>query len=112
MSIDFDFDEWKELYARNPEEAERRREEMIAAVINAESEEKRERLKGLQWRINKVRERHKDSPLGSAIALFMLSQMKLDELNEVFHLCGLGSYPREPDHHPQTAIILAFPKKM
>ena len=111
MSTDFDFDEWRRLYKKDPKGAERRRKKETDAIISAAPEKERERLRGLQWRINMVRKRHKDSPLGSAIAIYMLSQMKLDELNEVFHTCGLGSYPRESDHHPQTAKILAFPKK-
>lgn len=70
------FDEWRELAVRNPVAFEARRRAVIAAAIAAAPPERRERLKRLQWRIDRVRSRDSD-PL---LACMRLSRMMWDSV--------------------------------
>ncbi len=50
-----DFDEWARLAAEDPAAFERRRAEVIDDFIAHAPPERRQRLRGLQWRIDGVR---------------------------------------------------------
>lgn len=62
------FDAWLQLAKEDPEAFERWRQEFIEAAIERAPEARRERLRGLQWRVDKVRERS-TSPLAACIRL-------------------------------------------
>ena len=68
VSTDFPFDEWMKLWQIDPEAAEARRWTEVEALINGAPEHLRNRLIGLQWRIDQERNRH-STPLGAAAAL-------------------------------------------
>lgn len=72
-----DFGYWMELFKTDPERAERERAEEIERLISSVPSERQERLRALQWRIDMERVRHKDSPVGSAIALYKLMMEKV-----------------------------------
>ena len=76
FTISFDFDAAKRIFEEDPEEAERLRIELIEAFITAHPESA-EKLRQLQWRIDQVRARYKDSPLGSCI---VISQMLMEQM--------------------------------
>lgn len=63
-----DFDEWRMLASSDPEAFEALRREVLQAVIERAPEHRRRRLRGLQWRIDQVRERSA-SPLAACISL-------------------------------------------
>ncbi|MGH8637083.1 MAG: DUF3135 domain-containing protein [Burkholderiales bacterium] len=66
--MDFDFDKWTKLAHENPAEFERQREATLRATIAAAPSEHRQRLEGLQFRLDMERQRS-DSPLGSCVRL-------------------------------------------
>lgn len=67
----FDFDSWRELFETSPDLFEQKRREAIDEVIGQASTEQQSRLRGLQWRIDVVRQRHKH-PIASTAKLFQL----------------------------------------
>lgn len=58
---EFNFDEWLQLAKSDPEAFEKRRQQAIDAMIAAAPDERRQRLRGLQWRIDMERRKYKDS---------------------------------------------------
>ncbi len=68
---DFDFDTWAELARSDPEAFELRRKALIEQLIAAAPAHLRDRLRGLQWRIDVERRRYKH-PLKSCIALHVM----------------------------------------
>lgn len=63
-----DFDEWRLLAIRDPEGFEAARRRVLDEVIAQAPENRRHRLKGLQWRVDRVRERSA-TPLAACISL-------------------------------------------
>jgi len=63
-----DFDEWRRLASTDPEAFEVMRREVLQAVIDQAPERRRPRLRGLQWRVDLVRQRS-SSPMAACISL-------------------------------------------
>ena len=53
----FDFDHWANIAARDAEQFESMRQEMISELIENAPEYLRPRMEGLQWQIDQIRER-------------------------------------------------------
>lgn len=67
----FDVEEWMHLWETDPQGAENRRQQEIEQLIMSAPEEKRQKLRQLQWRIDMERARH-DNPMGRCIALYTM----------------------------------------
>lgn len=52
----FDFDAWVELARENPQAFEEKRKYIIEAAIQEAPEHKQQRLRCLQWKLDKIRE--------------------------------------------------------
>lgn len=52
----FDFDAWVELARENPQAFEEKRKHIIEAAIQGAPEQKQQRLRCLQWKLDKIRE--------------------------------------------------------
>ncbi|MGM0593587.1 MAG: DUF3135 domain-containing protein [Pseudomonadota bacterium] len=63
-----DFEAWQRLAHEDPEGFERRRRELLESVIAHAPESRRQRLRGLQWRVDKMRERA-PTPLAACVSL-------------------------------------------
>lgn len=72
----FDFDEWMRLAQQQPEEFQKRREAVIEAAIAKAPEHLEPRLRGLQWRIDRVRETSAN-PLAACVRI---SRMMWDSI--------------------------------
>lgn len=70
------FDEWRLLASSDPEGFEVARRKALEAVIARVPESRRHRLKAVQWRVDRIRERSA-SPLAACISL---SKMMWDSL--------------------------------
>lgn len=68
---EWDFNEWLALAKRDPAAFELRRREAVQALIARSPQERQERLRRLQWRVDRVRERSA-SPLGSCMSLYRM----------------------------------------
>lgn len=75
-SSHIDFDDWSALARRDPEAFERRRAEVLENFIQQMPESKQHRMRCLQWRVDRVRERA-SNPVAACIRL---SQMMWESL--------------------------------
>jgi len=74
--IQFDFDEWAELAARDPDAFEAQRARALEQFIEQAPSERRQRLRQLQWRIDAERGRA-SNPLSACLRI---SRMMWDTL--------------------------------
>lgn len=65
---DFDFDAWSALASTDPEAFEKQRQDIVNQTIAEAPAAQQQRLRGLQWRIDKVRERS-GTPLAACIRI-------------------------------------------
>ena len=102
-----DFEAWMSLWQDSPENFESCRTKRIAAYINSVPEKHRERLRCLQWRIDKVRERAAN-PLAATIAISEMMWKSFDELGSMYKdLAGMVD-GRQPRRTRRTATVLPF----
>lgn len=103
-----DFDDWSELAARDPEAFERRRSQVIEEFIQQAPESKQHRLRCLQWRVDRTRERA-SNPVSACVRI---SQMMWDSLagegGLLEALDELRGVPRPPARSPRSAEVLSF----
>ena len=84
MSTNLEFDYLSKLYQTDPEKFEELRTLEINKLIDGASERNKKRLQGLQFQIDVKRKIHRDSPMGSCIAISKMMQESFDSLR--FHL--------------------------
>jgi hypothetical protein len=65
----FDFDEWASLARSDPEAFERKRRAAIDGLIESAGARNRDRLRGLQWRLDQRRRRAK-TPVAACIEIY------------------------------------------
>ena len=68
---DFPFDQWSQLAATDPAAFEAARERVLRSLIESAPATSRRRLEGLQWQIDRTRERA-DNPLSACIKISSL----------------------------------------
>jgi len=102
--MEFDFDAWAKLAKENPDEFERQREAALRATIAAAPSEFRQRLEGLQFRLNLERQRA-GTPLGTCVRMNSLMWAGFyrlrKELNQATR--GIPSKPERP--RPLAEVI-------
>ncbi len=102
-----DFDEWRLLAISDPEGFEAARRKVLDEVIAQAPENRRHRLKGLQWRVDRVRERS-TSPLAACISLSGMMWESLAGENGLLDVLrgeqGVGHH--EPKSQHSTVIQL------
>ena len=109
--LKMDFEQWSTLASEDPAGFERRRREMIDELIGAASQRCRQRLRGLQWRIDQVRD-HSPNPMAACISLsnmmwesFAGEEGLADTLNRQ-HLTGKGE--KHQAEESEGADIIPF----
>ena len=107
---DIDFEQWSTLASSDPQKFEELRQDQISAIIEkASSQRLKTRLRGLQWRIDKIREQHKDSAMAACIAISELMWETFHQLAEVLQSqaeSGLAA-----PIPTMQANIITFPEK-
>ncbi|NOZ52228.1 MAG: DUF3135 domain-containing protein [Gammaproteobacteria bacterium] len=83
---EFNFDEWCELSKKDPVSFESRRQQSIDELINNVSAEKQQRLRCLQWKIDRVRDKM-PTPLAACVAMSDMMWDSLERLNRVYNDC-------------------------
>lgn len=107
---DIDFEYWAGLATTDPEKFEELRQDQITAIIeNASSQRQKHRLRCLQWRIDKIREQHKDSAMAACLAISELMWETFEHLAELLHSAAEGGSAVPTP--PMQANIIPFPSK-
>lgn len=88
--LNFDFDEWVELYRQSPEQFEQRRQQWSRRVIDNAPQPYQRRLSGILFQLNMERRRSRN-PIQHCIRISQMMWDKFDELNS-----GLQSLCQDP----------------
>lgn len=106
----FDFDEWADLYRKDPEAFERRRKAAVDELVRSARPELQARLRGLQWQLDAERAKAK-TPMGACVRMNQLMMRKLVcELNPALnYVAGRpgGALP-EPAAPTGSVCVLDF----
>jgi hypothetical protein len=103
--MEFDFEAWTKLAKEDPEAFERQREEILRALIASAPPAHRQRLEGLQFRLNVERERAR-TPLGACVRLNSLMWAGFHRLRKELNGASQGT-AQEP--RTASAKIIALP---
>lgn len=96
----FDFDYWADLAGRDPEQFERDRRAALARAMRRVPPHRRQRLRGLQWRIDQVR-RNARTPMAACIRI---SNMMWDAVHGEHGLAAVLRNP-VPRSGPTAPVI-------
>jgi len=102
--MDFDFDAWAKLAKEDPSGFERQREAALRATIAAAPSEFRQRLEGLQFRLDLERQRA-STPLGSAVRMNSLMWAGFYRLRKELNSAAHGLREPRPGERPSAEII-------
>ena len=101
---EFDFDEWKELHANDPEAFEEKRIEWLTHCIVDSPQQYHKRLNGIMFRVNAIRQIEKN-PMQTCIKV---SSMMMDSLNDMrSFLSELNHVLLTPDTQSNTEATSA-----
>jgi|LGOV01.1.fsa_nt_gb hypothetical protein len=78
-----DFEYWSILASTDPQKFEQLRQDKISAVIDRATSQRQQRLRGLQWKIDRIREQHKDSATAACLAISELMWETFEHLAEL-----------------------------
>jgi hypothetical protein len=98
---DFDFDDWRELYQRDPQAFEARRLAWINELIDSAPQDQQRRLRGLMFQIDAQRQLA-SNPLDACIRVSSMMWERFADLKE--HLNGMAN-PRSGEGQ-QTELRL------
>jgi hypothetical protein len=101
--MDFDFDKWAQLARDDPAQFERQRDAVLRATIAAAPSAHRQRLEGLQFRLNVERQRS-GTPLGACVRLNSLMWAGFHRLREELNAAARGLSAAEPAR-PSAEVI-------
>ncbi len=101
----FDFDAWKTLAETDPEAFERKRREMIEATISQAPAQMRQRLTGLQWRIEMERSQS-SNPIQSFLRIYkMMWHSVYGENGLLDALNGKAVEPLSSGNTPKAKVL-------
>ena len=104
-----DFEYWVTLAATDPQKFEQLRQDKISAIIENAPSQRQQRLRGLQWRIDIIRDQHKDSAIEACLAISELMWETFEHLAEVLQSQAEKRLSATPP--PIQANIISFPTK-
>ena len=106
-SNDLNFGAWMELWQDSPETFESLRLKRINAYIESIPERHRERLRCLQWKIERVRERAAN-PLAATIAISEMMWSSFNDLGTQYRELADFVEGRQPIRPRRSATVLPF----
>ena len=102
----FDFNEWSQLASEDPEAFESRREQILQTAIEAMPDDRQQRMRCLQWRIDQERKQSK-TPMAACIRI---SKMMWDNVLGEHGLLETIKQVDQPEASSSNATILDFPR--
>lgn len=80
----FDFDMWRELSQNDPDAFEKLREKTVNQYIGSIDSDRQDRLRCLQWKVDRVREQQK-TPIAACVAISDMMWDSLERLNKIYY---------------------------
>ena len=108
---EIDFEHWATLASTDPQKFEALRQDKISAVINKTNGRHQQRLLGLQWQIDSLRTRHKNSTVAACLAISELMWDTFNELAEVLRSQAERGLSAPLPTQQTQANIITFPEK-
>ena len=105
--MEFDFDAWTRLAKDDPQEFERRRQTVVRATIEGASAEHRERLEGIQFRLDLERERSA-TPLGACVRMNALMWAGFFRLRKELRRVSDPAAKSRPQESASSAKIISL----
>lgn len=106
--LEMSFGQWSKLWQSSPETFEDLRTQRIESFIDSVPERHKKRLRCLQWKIDRVRERAAN-PLAATIAISEMMWQSFSELGELYKDLYALANDHEPRRvHRRTATVLPF----
>ena len=106
---EIDFEVWATLASSEPQSFEKLRRDKISALIDNSTQCNQHRLRCLQWRIDKIREKNKDSPMASCLAISELMWDTFQHLDDLLQEKAENSLSAPTP--AMQANIIPFPAK-
>lgn len=103
-----DFEAWSKLAKRDPETFENLRTRMLDACIARASEERQQRLRCLQWRINQVRN-SASNPMAACISISDMMWETFTDLGKAYR--NLEKRREHKKHEPAKILPFQPPKQ-
>jgi len=104
----FDFDMWAELSKKDPRAFEELRQQALNEFIGSVESDKQDRLRCLQWKVDRVREKQK-TPLAACVAISDMMWDSLERLNQLYYdyekVTSLKDGKRVMSPLPSAAIL-------
>jgi hypothetical protein len=101
------FDDWRELASHDPDAFEAARSAVIEEFLASAPDHSRRRLRGLQWRIDTIRE-HSSNPMAACLDIYSMMWDKLAGENGMLETIQTLDKPRLPHKPRPSAQILDF----
>lgn len=101
------FDDWCELASVDPDAFEAARSAVIEEFLASIPEHARQRMRGLQWRIDTIRERS-SNPMAACLDIYSMMWDKLAGENGMIETIQSFEKPYFPHKSPPSAHILHF----
>ena len=109
ISIEFNFKEWSELAQADPASFEAKRSRVINEAIRRVPADRQQMLRGLQWRVDRVREL-KRTPLAACIAITDMMWDTFGDLHQSYiKLAEIKPGEKLPRDTRPKATVLPFP---
>ncbi len=110
LSIEFDFKEWSELAQTDPDRFEAKRSRVINEAIRRVPTNRQRVLRGLQWRVDRIREL-KHTPLAACIAITDMMWTTFGELHQSYiSLAEIKPGEKLATQKSSQATIIPFPE--
>ena len=101
-----DFEQWARLARQDPQTFEQLRHRLLDAHIARSSSTHRERLRCLQWRIDRLREQA-SNPMAACVQISNLMWTTFDQLEKAYQ-DPQGSQPQKDTSQAKTAAVVPF----
>lgn len=105
---EIDFEYWSKLASTDPQKFEQLRRDKISAIIERSTSHRQKRLRGLQWKIDLIREQHKDSATTACLAISELMWETFEHLAELLQTQADNSLSAPTP--PLQENIIPFPE--
>lgn len=107
LSPSFDFDQWATLASQDPEAFERMRGRTIEQAIRQAPAEKQQRLRCLQWQLDRIRQTSR-TPMVACLRMNRLLWKAVIGEGGLLECLGGPQSPAGPYRRPHCARILPF----
>ena len=104
------FDDWCELASKDPDAFEAARRAVIEEFLSSVPGHSRDRMRGLQWRIDTIRDRS-SNPMAACIDIYGMMWEKLAGENGMIDCIKAFESPVFPLEKPPSAQIIDFQAK-